>query len=584
MPIVRRTQREVSLQPLQGGMMRAAATAQSEGADVERAKGEQALAVAGTFERLGRIGIENYARMKRDNFDAANETAALNYSNALASWKAKRVDGPEGAMSLKGESSFQLPEDLLGEYDAIAGKEATKATNAQQARAFAKIRSQERQQLDLQVNRHVAREMEAYHAQVLENAVANSVNSAVAAYRDPKVVDVELSKAVGAIEGSAKRMGWGPEAVALKTREVTTTTHLGVISNLLAEEKTDQAEFYFQQKAGAIDASKHDEVKGWLETASVRKQGQQQADEIIGKGGTMTEQLEETKRRFESGQINAKVREDTEQRIRQHRTDVDRERLETDRKTQTQAYNILDSLGPNATTSKIPPALWNSFEGGTRASLESYAAHKRKGETIETDYITYTELWTMARTRPAAFLKENLLDYRGELSDSDFERMLSLQYQIGTAPEKAEKDLTGFATRKSIVDDTLTLYGVNPNVPGKEGAGRTAQGIAQLRRIVDRQIELLQQTTGKEATNEQVQAIVDKVLMQTVTTPGSLWNIFPGGKSPWETQQRMIDLTIDDVPPAVRTEIERVLQGTQYSDQTILDYYYDLILRGKVKP
>ena len=207
MPIVRRTQREVSLQPLQGGMMRAAATAESEGADVERARGEQALAVAGTFERLGHIGIENYARMKRDHFDAANETAALNYSNALASWKARRVDGPEGAMSLKGESSFQLPEDLLAEFDTIAGTEATKATNAEQARAFAKIRSQDRQQLDLQVNRHVAREMEAYHAQVLDNAVVNSVNSAIAAYRDPKMVDVELSKAVGAIR--AARSAWG---------------------------------------------------------------------------------------------------------------------------------------------------------------------------------------------------------------------------------------------------------------------------------------------------------------------------------------------------------------------------------------
>ena len=46
----------------------------------------------------------------------------------------------------------------------------------------------------------------------------------------------------------------------------------------------------------------------------------------------------------------------------------------------------------------------------------------------------------------------------------------------------------------------------------------------------------------------------------------------------------MIDLTIDDVPPATRTQIERMLQGTQYNDQTILDYYYELILRGKVKP
>ena len=204
--------------------------------------------------------------------------------------------------------------------------EATKATNAEQTRAFAKIRSQERQQLDLQVNRHVSREMEAYHAQVFKNHLDNTVNAAVAAYRDPKLVDVELSKAVGAIENSKRRLGLGDEAVEAMTREVTTKTHLGVISNLLGEAETNpeaagKAAFYFEQKKGAIDAEKHDDVKGWLETASARATGQKQADEIIGKGGTMTEQLEETKRRFESGQITAKVREDTEQRIRQHKND-----------------------------------------------------------------------------------------------------------------------------------------------------------------------------------------------------------------------------------------------------------------------
>ena len=180
---------------------------------------------------------------------------------------------------------------------------------------------------------------------------------------------------------------------------------------------------------------------------------------------------------------------------------------------------------------KIPPALLQSLDGPVLRSLQEYAEHQRKGVPTETNYQTYTNLWTQARTKPAAFLNQNLMRYRGQLSDGDFERMLSLQYQIGTAPEKAEKDLSGFASRTAIFDNTLALYGINPNVPGKEGAGRTAQGIAQLRRIVDRQVDLVQQTTGKEATNEQVQAIIDKVLMQTVTVPGSWWNIFPGGKS-----------------------------------------------------
>ena len=85
----------------------------------------------------------------------------------------------------------------------------------------------------------------------------------------------------------------------------------------------------------------------------MRKQGQQQADEIIGKGGTMTEQLEETKRRFESGQINAKVREDTEQRIRQHKNDLDEAKRDTDRANSNQAYQIIFEAGRKASMGKI---------------------------------------------------------------------------------------------------------------------------------------------------------------------------------------------------------------------------------------
>ena len=55
-----------------------------------------------------------------------------------------------------------------------------------------------------------------------------------------------------------------------------------------------------------------------------------------------------------------------------------------------------------------------------------------------------------------------------------------------------------------------------------------------------------------------MQAIVDRVLIQTVNTPSSYWQWLPGGMSPGEPiKKRMIDATIDDVPADIRARIEK---------------------------
>ena len=131
---------------------------------------------------------------------------------------------------------------------------------------------------------------------------------------------------------------------------------------------------------------------------------------------------------------------------------------------------------------------------------------------------------------------------------------------------KAEKDLTGFATRKSIVDDTLTLYGINPNVPATEGNSAQAQSIAQLRGIVDTQVESEQQNTGRchqrggagdrrAGPDPNRQHAV--VLLAVVA-----WRHVAGAP----IEKRMIDATIDDVPADIRARIEKNLRGRHYDD------------------
>ena len=90
--------------------------------------------------------------------------------------------------------------------------------------------------------------------------------------------------------------------------------------------------------------------------------------------------------------------EDTEQRIRQHKNDLDEAKRDTDRANSNQAYQINFKAGRKASMDKIPPALLMSLDGPVLRSLQEYAEHQRKGVPTETNYQTYTNLWTQART------------------------------------------------------------------------------------------------------------------------------------------------------------------------------------------
>lgn len=570
MPTVRRAERTQTLNELRGGERRAAETALSQGAGVEHARIEKLGALGNVADRMAHMGIAVYRNLREAEVDAANNTAALRASNQLSDWKNKRLYDPNrGALTLKGEAAMPLPEEIAAEFDQVAsGIEASLSTPEQRA-AFQRMRSQEWQGIDLTVRRHVAGEVQAYRAQELTAHVANSVNAAIASALDPKLVQVELTKAVTAIEKNAPALGLGKEAIDQQVRDVTTKTHLGVISQLLAQENDKAATAYFHATRGQIAGEKLDEVERAIAEGTLRGEGQRRSDAIIAKGKPYKDQLEEAR------QIDdPKVRDAVEQRLEHRKQIEDRQVAEQKVEHQRAGYDILDKT---ADTSKIPAAMWTSYDGGTRSAMESYARAKRKGDPIETDNPTYYKLMQQAGDDPATFATQvNLLEFRHKLDDGDFKQLATLQLSIKSGDRRAgEKEVAEFQTRSQLLDDTLINHGIDPKAKFDTPQGKA---IAQLRRMVDNRVGLLQ-AAGKKASNQDIQAEIDSLLSVQTETPGSWWNIFPGGKAgPWGVdQKRAIDITVNDISALERTQIEEALRAKNrpVSDATVLDLYIE---------
>ena len=554
MPTVRRYERQAEVRGLPGVRKSSAATAASEGAGLERAKADTSLSRAGFGERVTQFGASLYADIKHAEREAADETALMEASNGLADWKTERVFNTEtGALMLKGKAALGLPEQLRTEFDAVADTIDKGLSTPKQRAAFARLRSQEWQGLDLQVRRHVFGEMQEYRAGELKGLIDNTVNSAMQNANDPKLVAVDLAKAVTAIQTNGPRAGLGPEAVETQIRAVQSTVHVGVISTLLAQEKDQDAQTYYAAIEGQIAGDKKDQVLAALAVGSSRGDGIKAADAIVAAGGTLKAQLEKTKA------LPDKVREVAEQRIRVADAEADEAKRETDAESLNEAYAIINKTGD---VSRIPP-LQQVQLATHMPALRAFALSRARGVPVQTDPAIRYTLWEMAGSDPEAFLQEDLLAYRNQLDDQDLAQLTSLRHSIKTGDKKADKELAGFRTNDQIFKDTIG--DVDPTTPA----------VATLRRELDRRVEAAQLAAGnKPLRNSEIQEIADNLWQSVILKPGGIGSMFRG-EGYLSTVKPIRDLRIQDIPAADLGDIQRELRraGVKITNEAVLAEY-----------
>jgi hypothetical protein len=560
--------RKVGTAAIPGARLTAAETPESEGIGLARANEQLGQTLGQIGGQVFGMGARSYAEAVQQERDRADSVALLNANNQLAKWENQRIYDPQsGALTVKGNNSFGLPETINAEYDKVASDiEATLSTDKQRQQ-FARARLDRGAQLDLTLRRHVYGEMQRYEGQELNSLIENSQQAAIANATDIRRVGVELNRQVDAITTHAPRLGMGPEEVTKQINATRSATHVGVLQNLLAKDQQQTAQIYYDETKSQINGDQIARIEKSLNEGKVRGESQKQVDAIVAAGGTFTDQLAKA-RAIE----DPEVRDATETRLEQRKAVNDRLEREANETASKTAYNIIDQTGD---VYRIPPSAWQSFTGGERSAMISYAGSRAKGVAVETDIPTYYTLMQKASADPEAFSQDNLLRYRAKLGDTEFKQLAGLQNSIRNGDrEKAEKDLGPARLQEGVIDDSLTLYGIDPKAKPDTTEGKA---IAQLRGMLRSRVEAQQALTGKPVNDVDVRAMSDAILSQSSTVKGSWWNIFPGGKPFFDTQKRLIDLTIGDVPAEDRSQIERALKlrNRPISDATVLDLYLE---------
>jgi hypothetical protein len=579
MPTVRRADRSVEIAPLRGGMKRAAATPESEGAGVERARADTFGAVAGFGETAARVGIRAFSidqqqrrQMEEEEKRKADQIADMAATNALSEWQASFFYDPQnGAFLKKGKDAQNLPTEAQDSFKKAASAIEAGLSTDEQRTAFKQRSAQVWNAAQMDVYRHTFKEQQAYGLSELNSLIDNKTNEAIQHATDPLLVKSSLDTATTALANAGKSLGMGPEEIASKTLAIQTKTHVGVIHSLLAQEKNREAADYFTATKGQIDGEQQDGLIKALDEGTLRGQSQKAADKILREGLTDKEQRERA-----AAIEDPKLRDLVEARIEHAQAIAEREERETEQATIKEGYDILDRTQD---VTKIPPAVWTSYTGATRSAMISYANQRAKGEPTETNDTRYYGLLALARDKPAEFATWNIEQYRHELSDHDYKQLLDLRFKVQSGDKAADKNLAGFQSHDEIVSNSLWQY---TRTEPKDYTTAQRDAKAQLLRMLDTRFAD-QMRAGKRPTNEEIQGEVDNILSASVKVPGSYWNFWPGGKSVSDTQKRLIDTTAADIPANDRAQIEAALRARRrpVSDATVLDLYLEAQLRRK---
>jgi hypothetical protein len=567
---------KIALAPLPGVRRTQAQTALSEGAGVDEAiaqKDETAgSAIGGPIERTGLAALADVAEEERTK---ADQTALLKAQNQLSDWKNQTLYDPQtGAFTKKGEAALPLPEDVHDSFTKATDAIGAGLTTPKQQQAWARVKAQEWESVDLQVRRHVFGEMQTYQAGEFKSFLANTTDEAVRNASDPKLVGINLGKAVSAIKTMAPALGMGPEAVDAQVRGLSSDVHVQVISQLLATDQTQQAKDYFQQVKGAISAERLDDVEKAIAIGTHRNDAQTLSDAIIAEGGSVTEQLAKARARSEGA-----VRDEAVTYIKQRRDEVDKQQRDDTEALVAKSFATLDQTHD---LRNIPPADLVKL-GSHVETLRHYQEFLTKGEAVPTNWAVYGARMLKAATDPQAFAQEDPMRFRADLSDTELKQQIEIRSAI-LKSGNADKELTDYRQHNELIDNSLTQYGVDVKKADKDPTSGPGQAKAELHRMVNQAVAIQEQQTGKKATTEDVQSTVDRILGTSVNVPGSWWTRFTTSDfSVSQTPTPVLGLTIHDVPVAQQDVIRRQLQaaGAAATDVTILDAYKTLLVRKK---
>lgn len=457
--------------------------------------GRQAQEMGQGIQRTG----GEFARIALDAQMQANQTRVADAMNQAVQAKLRLTYDPkEGYVHVKGNDALQRPDNqsLDNEWGAKLGTQLDDIEkglgNDAQRRLFREQANQLARQFSGGVQQHVAKEYGDYQVSVQDGTAATAGAQMGLSWGDAAAVEQGRNAIKAATYEKGRLLGWSAQQTEANTVAALSPAHAAVIASAVDAGKLDYAREYLKQVNAELTPAARLQITKTLDAGDFETRTQSAADTLVAKHGTDTAAaLKEARETYTGKDEDAIVA-----RI-QH---LDAERVQLRERAQKDAADSAwKTYATTGTLSRIPPSIIAAMDGRDlealrRTAKSDFEAAQNKRE-VKTDPNTYYAL-SRASSLPD-FQGIDLRQYFDRLSPADRKHFIDLQTKANKPDDLNQ--VVSLDAQKSAMVKSLGLE--------SEQAGIFYQ-------VADRELNAAQIEKGRKLTQDERQAVLDRLVVQ----------------------------------------------------------------------
>lgn len=536
---------------------------------VPRAEGPQVQTRAlrtGQIQKLSPTQLTGAAQQQQQLGQALQRTSATlneievrkqverNTSQVLAAktaFEAEAATTLTGAKNTRGANAWGITDKTMAWYEKSSSQHVDNMENEAQKTVLRQIFAEKLPGVKAGVFSHEIGEQRRAVNDSAKAGIQASIDLASANYTDPVMLDQALTDITRTVRvQQATNEGWTKDVADVALMGHTTALHKSVIDAKL-DVDPDAAEAHFEKYKDQIQGSEHATIIDGIETGNRRRKAQSFVDEMAAEGKSEEEQLREARKRFEGEDEEEAVAQVT-RRFSQTQAAISRDQQAAFR----EADDIL--MAEDGSYDQIPNSMLRRLKRSDREALRA----EQYGKV--TDWPTYYGLRQLAAKDPVTFAAMDLTPHFGKLDAAKRSEIIKLQ----TTAAKDPTDLSLGRTKWQVLQQAATSAGLDPSDDKKDNSN--GEQVRAFYRRVDDELLAHFQRTGKEASQDELIAITDKLTLQVVDTN---W---------WNTDVAAGLIEIEGVPQEQIPDLATAVQGEgmEVTDENI-QKLYNYINRGQ---
>lgn len=402
--------------------------------------------------------------------DQADQTAVIDADTKLAAAQDNLLYNPQtGALNRRGKDALQ------GQLDAEDAWKRSRSDienglNDRQKLAFQRAAAVREDGFRRSLMQHVSSELYADGRATTAANLDQEFSLITKNFQDPVRVQAGIDHQRAVIMLDARQTGESNEVTQARIAAATSRSRAAVVELHLANGNDLAAQKYFDDHRADLTTGDVLRLEPQLELGSVRGESQRQADAILGATQTMDSAMKRA-----ALLTDPRVRQATEERIRQGYQDRAAEARADSAAAFREARGILERTGD---IHSIPPALILRLSPDDNSSLQHRQDQIRNPKRV-TNPDLYFSLINSASLSPATrqqFQQMDLSQYRDQLSEADYQRLLSIQRSGRDRTQSAADRDAKKAADRAAARDVLEAAGVHlppptPGGPRQSGTG-----------------------------------------------------------------------------------------------------------------